>query len=122
MRKLYSILRGFFAIIGILSSVAIILFWAKKDDFTISVDSLYSLYEQRVDTLRAAGSFEPDTANFSFTVIQDTLQAKKIKESDGTVHMFCPDPDCNGDITEWNEEWSFCPFCGQAIRIPRESK
>ena len=48
------------------------------------------------------------------------MEAKKSKEADGTVHMYCPDPDCNGDITEWNEEWSFCPFCGQAIRIPRE--
>ena len=88
MRKLYSILRGFFAIIGILSSVAIILFWAKKDDFTISVDSLYSLYEQRVDTLRAAGSFEPDTANFSFTIIQDTLQASKWPEQKNAIGLW----------------------------------
>lgn len=47
------------------------------------------------------------------------MEAKKSKDVDGTVHMYCPDPDCNGDITEWNEEWSFCPFCGQAIRIPK---
>lgn len=48
------------------------------------------------------------------------MEAKKSKEADGTVHIYCPD--CNGDITEWNEEWSFCPFCGQAIRIPKEDQ
>ena len=45
------------------------------------------------------------------------MDANTSKEADGTVHMYCPD--CNGDITDWNEEWSFCPFCGQAIRIQK---
>ena len=116
MRKLYSILRGFFAIIGILFSVAIILFWAKKDDFTISVDSLYSLYEQRVDTLRAAGSFEPDTANFSFTIIQDTLQAKKIKE------YFCLDTLYSGFDDTWTKALAIGNFVATNIPHANQTK
>lgn len=49
-------------------------------------------------------------------------EANVSKDVDGIVRIHCPDPDCNADITEWNEEWSFCPFCGQAIRMPREKK
>ena len=48
------------------------------------------------------------------------MEAKKSKEADGTVHIYCPDSDCNGDITDWNKEWSFCPYCGQAVRMPKE--
>lgn len=46
------------------------------------------------------------------------MKPETCKEEDKKVHMYCPD--CTADISDWQEEWSFCPFCGQAIRIPKE--
>ena len=37
------------------------------------------------------------------------------KEADGRIHMYCPS--CETDITDWNDSWDFCPYCGQAIRM-----
>ena len=43
------------------------------------------------------------------------------KEEDGRIHAYCPS--CEADITDWNDDWndwSFCPYCGQAIRMMEE--
>lgn len=50
-------------------------------------------------------------------------EATIVKNVEGThvygTQVYCPE--CKADITNWQEEWSFCPFCGQAIRIPKEN-
>ena len=40
-------------------------------------------------------------------------KADTCKEEDGKIHMHCPS--CEADITDWNDDWGFCPYCGQAI-------
>ncbi len=48
------------------------------------------------------------------------MKPETYREEDKKVHMYCPG--CEADISFWKEEWEFCPFCGQAIRIPRENE
>ena len=40
------------------------------------------------------------------------------KEEDGRIHMYCPS--CETDISDWDDSWDFCPYCGQAIRMVEE--
>lgn len=40
------------------------------------------------------------------------------KEADGRIHVYCPS--CETDISDWDDSWDFCPYCGQAIRIQEE--
>lgn len=42
---------------------------------------------------------------------------KRVAE-DGRVHFICPD--CETDISDWGSEWSFCPYCGQAVSMLEE--
>lgn len=48
------------------------------------------------------------------------MKPETCREEDKKVHMYCPG--CEADISFWQEEWEFCPFCGQAIRIQRENE
>ena len=47
------------------------------------------------------------------------LKPETCKEEDGRIHLFCPG--CETDISDWQDEWSFCPYCGQAITMPKEA-
>ena len=38
------------------------------------------------------------------------------REEDGKIHMYCPG--CTADISDWQDGWEFCPYCGQAITMP----
>lgn len=42
------------------------------------------------------------------------------REEDGKIHMYCPN--CENDITCFEEDWDFCPYCGQAVTMPEEEE
>lgn len=83
MKQLYKILRGIFAIIGILATIAIIIFYIEKPKLHISISYNHDFadnYDEYVDSLRSSGVFEKDTADFSVVIRQDTTQARIIRE------------------------------------------
>ena len=42
------------------------------------------------------------------------------READGKVHAYCPS--CETDISDLDDSWDFCPYCGQAIRMTEEKE
>ena len=46
------------------------------------------------------------------------LKPETCKEEDGRTHFYCPG--CEADISDWQDGWSFCPYCGQAVAFPEE--
>ena len=81
MKKFYNILKDIFAIIGVIATIAIIWFYIEKSSLDISVTpSRIGMYDEYVDSLRTSGVYVTDSASFVFTIYQDTVQARKIKE------------------------------------------
>ena len=79
MKWIYRIIRGLFAIIGLLT--VMLLVWMKISGQYITIhegDKL--LYPARVDSLRAAGAYGADTVDFSMRIVQDSVRAKEIRE------------------------------------------
>lgn len=76
---------------------------AEKHNCT-TTDVILAAQERAVKVLETAIPKAPDTC----------------KEADGRIHMYCPS--CETDITDWNDSWDFCPYCGQAIRMVEEKE
>ena len=81
MKKFYNILKDIFAIIGVIATIAIVWFYIEKSSLNISVSpSRIGMFDEYVDSLRTSGAYATDSAQFNFTLYQDTTQARKIRE------------------------------------------
>lgn len=114
MKKAYSIVRGLFAIIGILAVVTVLFFsTTKKYEVNVNKTNL-ALFSARVDSLRASGQYAVDTNDFSIRIIQDSLRAKEIRD------YFQLDTLYSANATTWEKALAIGRFV--ATNIPHDNQ
>lgn len=80
MKIAYKILRGIFAVIGILA-VATILFFVFTPKYEISINTtIIGEGDNYIKLLQSSGQYVSDTSDFEIRIIQDSSRAQEIKE------------------------------------------
>ena len=94
MKKLFRCLRNFFAIVGVIATVLVIICVYAKPcfDVNISPNHLFMLGEY-MDTLRASGPYVEDTSSCQIRIIQDTARAREIRDYFQLDTLYAPEAD-----------------------------
>ena len=94
MKKLFRCLRNFFAIVGVIATVLVIICVYAKPcfDVNISPNHLFMLGEY-MDTLRASGPYVEDTSSCQIRIIQDTARAREIRDDFQLDTLYAPESD-----------------------------
>ena len=112
MKKIYSVFRGLFAIIGIFVVIAFCLYLFVKPYYEVSINidkNCLGYCDEYVDSLRTSGDFAQDTAVFAFTIYQDTVQAQKIKD------YFQLDTLFSSSMDDWDKTIAIGKFVAENI-------
>lgn len=81
MKKTFNICRNVFAIIGLIATLLILLYFCMKPYYEVDVyKNRLGMLDSYIDSLRSTGPYMKDTTNFSIQIIQDTVRAKEIQE------------------------------------------
>ena len=81
MKKTYSIIRNFFAIIGILAVIAGIIIWIIEPKYDVYIDkNNYGLLNKRLELLRTSGEYAADTNVFEMKIAQNEMRAQEIRD------------------------------------------
>ena len=94
MRKFLNICRNILAVVGGIAILAIVIWQFAKPYFDVYIDlNRLGKMDDYVDSLRTAGPYAKDTATFSMRIIQDTVQAQKIKDYFQLDTLYAADAD-----------------------------
>jgi hypothetical protein len=81
MKKTYSIIRNFFAIIGIFAVIAGIIIWIIEPKYDVYIDkNNYGLLNERLELLRTSGEYAADTNVFEMKIAQNEMRAQEIRD------------------------------------------
>ena len=109
MKRIYSIIRAIFAIIGLLTVVLIAFTASDRLNITIE-EGDKALYVARVDSLRNAGAYRTDSLDFKIRIVQDSAKAKEIR------NYFQLDTLYNADASSWDKALAIAGFVARNIR------
>lgn len=108
MKRIYSILRGIFAIIGLLTVGLIV--WMRMSGISITInESDKGIYRRSVDSLRISGAYGQDTVSFNIRVVQDSVRAKEIRD------YFQLDTLYSANDPTWNKALAIAAFVARNI-------
>ena len=92
--KPFNICRNVFAIIGVIATLLVILFFIRKPYFEVDVyPSRLAMMGSYVDSLRSSGPYEKDTSDFRIRIIQNPARAEEIREYFRLDTLYAPDAD-----------------------------
>lgn len=115
MDKFKSALRSILAFFGVIAILAVIAFFFVKPYYYIYIGkSDLGLCSERLDTLRSAGGFMKDTADFRMTTIRDSARAKEI------LDYFQLDTLYSSDADTWTKALAIGKFV--ASNIPHDNQ
>lgn len=94
MNKFFRICRNILAVIGGITVLAVVIWQFAKPYFDLDIyPNRLGMMSDYVDSLRTSGPFAKDTTDFSFKIIQDTVQARQIKEYFQLDTLYAQDDD-----------------------------
>ncbi|MBO4264099.1 MAG: transglutaminase domain-containing protein [Bacteroidales bacterium] len=94
MKKCFNICRSIFAVIGVIATLLVILYFIRKPYFEVDVyPSRVAMMDEYVDSLRASGPYGKDTSDFRIRIIQDSVRAKEIQVYFRLDTLYAPDAD-----------------------------
>lgn len=94
MKKVFNVCRNIFAVLGVIATILFVvcLFAIPYFDVYINPTRL-GMMDEYVDSLRTSGPYAKDTTTFSMRIIQDTVQAQKIKDYFQLDTLYATDAD-----------------------------
>ena len=108
MKRIYTIIRGIFAIIGLLTVGLIV--WMRMSGISITInEGDKGLYRTSVDSLRTSGAYGQDTVSFNIRVVQDSVRAKEIRD------YFQLDTLYSANDPAWNKALAIAAFVARNI-------
>lgn len=103
--------------IGFAASIAALYYLINRDMWDINIQkSNLALCEDRLDSLRAAKPYGPDTLDFSIKIIHDSARAKEIRDYFHLDTLFAADADT------WSKTVAIAQFVAKNIPHGNQSK
>ena len=115
MKKFLKFIWGIFAVIGILFSAYYIGLRLTHGRFYITIHQKYDArFDEFVDLLRSAGPYQKDSTTFEMKILQDSAQAKEIRD------YFNLDSLYDADADTWTKALAIGQFV--ASNIPHDNQ
>ena len=94
MKKVFNVCRNIFAVLGVIATILFVVCLFAIPYFDVYINPTRSgMMDEYVDSLRTSGPYAKDTTTFSMRIIQDTVQAQKIKDYFQLDTLYATDAD-----------------------------